>query len=91
MIGLDGGGGESRWVDKPLDSRRAVSEVRSRVGKSLWVVELTASLTVEVQVNVTFYVWDANTQTVRRKTNVEVKAVLTVGGADTGVNRLNGK
>ncbi|PVX83195.1 PIN domain-containing protein [Paraburkholderia unamae] len=62
--------------------------------KSVWVVELTASLTVEVQIDVTFYVWDAidreemelDTQTVRRKTNIEVKAFLTVGGAETEVD-----
>ncbi|MDN7445025.1 hypothetical protein QZM64_38325 [Burkholderia cepacia] len=62
--------------------------------KSVWVVELTASLTVEVQIDVTFYVWDAidreemelDTQTVRRKTNIEVKAFLTVRGAETDVD-----
>ncbi|WP_322040511.1 hypothetical protein, partial [Burkholderia diffusa] len=59
--------------------------------KSVWVVELTASLTVEVLIDVTFYVWDAidreemelDTQTVRRKTDIQVKAFLTVGGAET--------
>lgn len=62
--------------------------------KSVWVVELTASLTVEVLIDVTFYVWDAidreemelDTQTVRRKTNIEVKAFLTVGGAESDVD-----
>lgn len=62
--------------------------------KSVWVVELTASLTVEVLIDVTFYVWDAidreemelDTQTVRRKTDIEVKAFLTVGGAETDVD-----